>query len=90
MSEPDGSEPVYCAAGIQIMRSADLAADGWERRTVGDPERMAELIDLYVSLGFETTTTELDPSSFGEACTSCAISACTTYVALYTRRQNAS
>ncbi len=87
MTQTDGSEPVYCSAGIEILRAADLASDGWERRTVTDPGRIGELEDLYASLGFETKTTGLDPASFGEACTTCAESACSTYVALFTRKQ---
>ena len=85
----DGSEPVYCSAGIEILRAPNLAAEGWTRRTVTDPNRIAELTDLYSSLGFETMTTGLDPASFGEACTTCAAGACSTYVALFTRKQEA-
>lgn len=87
MTEFDGSEPVYCSAGVMILRAADLAADGWERRTVTDPHRIGELEDLYRELGFETMTTSLDPESFVEACNTCAESACSTYVALFTRKR---
>jgi hypothetical protein len=81
------SEPVYCSEGIEILRAPDLAAEGWEQRTVTDPGRIPELEELYTSLGFETTTTSLDPSSFTEACNTCAIEACTAYVALFTRKR---
>jgi hypothetical protein len=81
------SEPVYCSEGIEILRAPDLAADGWEQRTVTDPGRITELEELYASLGFETHTAGLDPSSFSEACTSCAVTACTAYVALFTRKR---
>ena len=80
------SEPVYCSEGIEILRAPDLAADGWEQRTVTDPGRIVELEELYASLGFETQTAGLDPSSFSEACTTCAVTACTAYVALFTRK----
>ncbi|MEE8331179.1 MAG: hypothetical protein V3R84_05350 [Acidimicrobiia bacterium] len=89
MNQAGDFEPVYCSEGLEILGAPDLAAAGWERRTVTDPARIAELVDLYSSLGFETMTTSLDPSSFGEACTTCAVSACSTYVALFTRRQDA-
>ena len=89
MSQTTASEPVYCSAGIQILGAPDLASEGWERRTVTDPGRIGELEDLYSSLGFETMTTGLDPSSFGEACTTCAVTACSTYVALLTRKREA-
>jgi hypothetical protein len=86
---PDGSEPVYCSAGIEILRAPVLVAEGWEQRTVTDPNRIAELQELYSGLGFETMTTGLDPSSFGEACTTCAVAACSSYLVLFTRRRDA-
>lgn len=89
MTQTGGSEPVYCSVGIEILGAMDLASEGWERRTVTDPGRIGELEELYRSLGFETMTTGLDPSSFGEACTTCAVSACSIYVALFTRKQEA-
>ena len=79
------SEAIYCSEGIRVLRAGDLRADGWEQRTVGDRTRIEELRGLYSALGFETATTELDPSTFGEACTTCAVSACSGYVALFTR-----
>ena len=79
---------VYCAAGVEILGAIDLLSDGWVRRTVSDPSRIDEMVDLYRDLGFETTTTVLDPATFGEACTSCAVDACATYVALYTRKRD--
>ncbi len=82
-------EPIYCSAGVMILQAADLAADGWERRTVTDPGRVGELEELYLSLGFETMTTGLDPESFVEACNTCATDACSTYVALFTRKREA-
>ena len=88
MTEHGGAEPVYCSLGIEILRAPDLAAAGWDRRTVTDPNRIAELEDLYSSLGFETMTTGLDPSSFAQACTTCAVTACSAYVALFTRKQD--
>ncbi len=89
MTEETWSEPVYCSAGIQILRAPELAAAGWTRRTVTDSTRIEELVELYSSLGFETMTTGLDPSSFGQACTTCAVAACSTYTALYTRSKTA-
>lgn len=86
MNVTQETEPVYCSEGIQILRAPVLVDEGWNRRTVTDPQRMDELVDLYEDLGFETMTTGLDPSSFGEACTTCAVTACSTYVALFTRK----
>jgi len=89
VSTTDDSEPVYCSVGIQILRAPELASEGWERRTVTDPSRVEELRDLYASLGYETMTTGLDPSSFGAACTTCAVTACSAYLALFTRKREA-
>lgn len=88
MNATEQTEPVYCSEGIVILKAPHLAEGGWEQRTVTDPSRIRELEELYESLGFETTTTGLDPASFTEACTTCAITACATYVALFTRRPN--
>ena len=86
MTRADSSDPVYCSESIQVLKGPALAAQGWQQRTVTDPARISELQDLYDSLGFETKTTGLDPASFGTACTSCAETACSTYVALSTRK----
>ncbi|MCL1599819.1 MAG: hypothetical protein M3094_11585, partial [Actinomycetia bacterium] len=69
MNPTGGSEPIYCSTGVQVLKAPTLEAEGWEQRTVTDPERITELEDLYTSLGFDTTTTPLDPDSFGDACT---------------------
>jgi hypothetical protein len=90
MSRPDSSEPVYCSEEIVVLRAPSLTAKGWEQRTVTDPSRIAELEELYSSLGFETTTTGLDPSSFTDDCNTCAETACATYLALFTRRADTS
>ncbi|MDK1010866.1 MAG: hypothetical protein QGM48_07295 [Actinomycetota bacterium] len=89
MNTTEETEPVYCSEGIQILRAPVLASGGWKRRTVTDPQRVDELVDLYTDLGYETMTTGLDPSSFTAACTTCAVTACSTYVALFTRKPEA-
>jgi hypothetical protein len=82
----DELPPVYCSAGIMILDAPRLESEGWLRRTVTDQARIAELEQAYRDLGFETRITELDPDSFGEACTTCSMSACRSYLALFTRR----
>ncbi len=89
MTQADSFEPVYCSEAVQILSGPLLASLGWQQRTVSDPTRIGELQELYTSLGFETKTTGLDPASFGTACTSCAETACTNYVALFTRKTEA-
>ena len=78
-------QPLPCSQGVSISRALELAADGWVPRTVSDPNKIAELEETYAGLGFETRTTGLDGSTAGEACTQCAVTACATYVALFTR-----
>ncbi len=87
MSHLDGPDPIPCSDGIAILKALDLANEGWQQRTVADPNRINEMERLYSELGYETFTTGLDPATFGEACTSCAITACATYVALFTRQK---
>lgn len=82
----DATAPVACSDGILVAGAPGLIADGWEQRTVTDPTRVGDLEELYRELGFETKLVGMDPTSFGEACNTCAITACTTYVALFTRR----
>jgi hypothetical protein len=82
----DAPGPVACAAAVEILEASVLIADGWEQRTITDPNRIGELEELYTSLGFETIVKGLDPDSFDETCNSCAISACSTYLALFTRK----
>ncbi len=89
MSEPDTSEAIYCSEGVAVLGAPELAADGWQQRTVTDSSRIAELQELYGEMGFKTKTTGLDPESFGLACTTCAVTACSTYVALFTKKQEA-
>ena len=81
--------PIMCSQGVEILGAPDLAAEGWERRTVTDENRIPELVDLYGELGLDTKVTGLDPDSFGEACTTCAVSACSAYVVLFTRKADA-
>ncbi len=80
------SEPVYCSEQIVVLNAPSLATQGWQQRTVTDPTRIAELEELYASLGFETKTAPLDPATFGDACTTCAQTACSIYLALFTRK----
>ena len=85
MTEVEHQQPLPCSPGVAISWALELAADGWEQRTVSDPNKVAELEETYAGLGFETRTTGLDVSAAGDACTGCAVTACATYIALFTR-----
>lgn len=71
---------------VPVRRGGDLESSGWERRFEADDSRVAELTELYSSLGYEVMTVGLDPEAFGPECTGCALTACQRYVVLYTRR----
>ncbi len=62
-----------------------LTAEGWERRSVTDPTRESELVELYESIGLEVKVVALTPDKFGAACSACAKSACSSYTVIYTR-----
>ncbi|MHB8244977.1 MAG: hypothetical protein ACYDGN_06410 [Acidimicrobiales bacterium] len=65
---------------------ADPESSCWERRFEADVTRLEELIELYTSLGYEVRTEDLVPAAFAPECEGCALGACRSYVALYTRR----
>lgn len=64
----------------------ELEAAGWQRRFEADAARVDEVVELYTSLGCEVTTRALAPKSFAPECASCALTACSRYVEVYTRR----
>jgi hypothetical protein len=63
-----------------------LLAEGWVRRTMTDPQRARELQEQYRELGFEVRLEGLRPQDFGAACEACALTACRSYVTVWTRR----
>ncbi|MCP3918706.1 MAG: hypothetical protein GY711_24435 [bacterium] len=68
----------------------ELLAEGWVRRNLATPEQVDEVVELYSSLGFEVKAQSLSPTDFEAGCTSCALSACTSYVLVYTRKKTTS
>ncbi len=88
MSGPGSDLPVLGdgAPGTEIPGDPALLAAGWQRRTMTDPSRANELVELYTSLGFEVKIQDLAKEDFGSGCETCAESACKSYVLLYTRR----
>ncbi len=77
----DGGPPPLPA----LEADPELTAEGWERRSVTDPTRQPELVELYESLGLEVKAVALTPDKFGAACSACAKSACSSYTVIYTR-----
>ena len=65
----------------------ELEEAGWQRRFEADATRVAEVVELYASLGWEVTTRAAAPKSFAPECMSCAVASCSRYVEIYTRQQ---
>ena len=78
--------PPLVAPEPAVVGGEDPRAAGWARRFDADSARVEELEELYRSLGYEVWVRALAPESFGPQCAGCALSACSRYVELYTRR----
>lgn len=93
----DGDVPMHvrdanqqgCPDGFSLPADRKLVAQGWVRRHLVDPDRAAESMDLYASLGFEVQARALAPDDFPPQCAQCASEACRSYVMIYTRRKQA-
>ena len=78
--------PPLVAPEPAVVGGEDPRAAGWARRFDADSARVEELAELYRSLGYEVQVRALAPESFGPQCAGCALSACSRYVELSTRR----
>ena len=86
--EQEATSPSNCtdSTGLTSPPDPKLVSQGWERRNVTSPDRVDELRDLYESLGFEVLIQSMSPTDFGSKCNECAITACSSYVLIYTRK----
>jgi hypothetical protein len=75
---PDPSFP-------SAARDAGLAAQGWVRRFVASPPRLAEHIELYRSLGQDVHIEPVLADELDDACGDCGL-ALTLFRVIYTRR----
>jgi hypothetical protein len=48
-------------------------ADGWERRFIAGPPRLAEVVELYRSLGHEVRLESVRPDELERHCRDCAL-----------------
>jgi len=87
----DLSETGPGASGDRTLIPPDpaLIAAGWQKRFVTDAGRADESRELYEAMGFDVRVEKLSRSQFGDECEGCALSACRSYVMLYTRRKGA-
>lgn len=81
-----GTEAAGLTHGIAPpARDAQLAREGWNRRFIGGPPRLNEMVELYRALGLEVHLEPLQPRDLAEGCGECCL-ALALFRAVYTRR----
>lgn len=76
------AQPAQGGAGPQ----AGPPADGWTRRFVAAPPRLAEAVELYESLGYEVRVEPVPEEEWARECEGCAL-APALFRVIYTRRR---
>jgi hypothetical protein len=71
-----------------VAADPKLEAEGWVRRNLSDPSRVDEVADLYRATGYEVHIQKLKAEDFDARCVACALSICSTYVLIYTRKKS--
>ncbi len=66
-------------------RDRALAGDGWQRRFIGGPPRLQEMLDLYGALGHDVHTETLRDDDLHTDCAGCTL-ALALFRIVYTRR----
>ena len=75
----------------RVLTDAQLAPDperrakGWERRFIADEARVAEMVELYRDLGFETAVDPIRPADVDEVCGECRLVTQRRLQVIYTR-----
>ncbi len=69
-----------------VQDRPDLIAAGWVRRYLADGPRAEEARKTYKAAGFEVRLEKLTPTDLGQKCQTCAATACSAFVIVYTRR----
>jgi hypothetical protein len=80
-----GLDPGQTAVAAPSAQDRALEAEGWLRRFVGGPPRLAEQVELYRSLGMEVRTEPVPPEELAGTCSGCAL-ALQLFRIVYTRR----
>ena len=70
---------------LQIAPDPERLAQGWERRFIADEVRVAEMVDLYRELGYETVVDPIRPADVDEDCGDCRLVAQLRLKMIYTR-----
>jgi hypothetical protein len=71
---------------LDLQADPELVAQGWERRFMADPLQVKEATRLYKELGFEVHQEPVKPDEFNAVCAECSLTACKTYLTIYTRK----
>jgi hypothetical protein len=74
----------------QLAPDPERLAQGWERRFIADDVRVAEMVQLYQELGYETVVDPIRPGDVDEDCGDCRLVAQLRLKMIYTRRGRAS
>ena len=69
----------------QIAPDPERVAQGWERRFIADDARVAEMVQLYQELGYETVVDPIRPADVDEDCGDCRLVAQLRLKMIYTR-----
>ena len=82
---PDVALDLGPAASRRVReRDRALAGEGWTRRFIGGPPRLAEMLELYRSLGHEVRTEPLVDDDLEHQCAGCSL-ALSLFRIVYTR-----
>ena len=69
----------------QIASDPERLAQGWERRFIADEVRVAEMVQLYQELGYETAVDPIRSGDVDEDCGDCQLVAQRRLKMIYTR-----
>lgn len=69
----------------QVAPDPERIAQGWERRFVADESRVAEMVQLYHELGYETVVDPVRAADVVEDCGDCRLVALQRLKTIYTR-----
>jgi hypothetical protein len=81
--DQEGVEPVL--RGGAPARDRTLAAEGWQRRFIGGPPRLGEMLELYAELGYEVRVEPVHDEELADHCAGCRL-ALTLFRVVYTRK----
>jgi hypothetical protein len=70
-----------------MNREKELRKDGWNKRSALEEPRLSEIVELYISLGFEVLLEPVNPGDLGTGCSMCYQDSCDKFKMIYTRKK---